>query len=165
MWWDRLVTFVYYILDLGLVTFEQFSAFSNCSWIRIVNMNRKAGRWGLHSTSRGDTVIMTWSWHSDTVIMTWPWHSDTVMTLRHGHHDMAMTQWHGLWHGHHDMIMTKWHGHDTDTVIRGVARVFGARGADFRLAPPSLAPPPPQKKLVIHQNLRNGLNYSQKFGY
>ena len=47
---------------------------------------------------------------------------------------------------------------------RGVARVFGARGADFRLAPPPGAPPPPpppQKKFVIHQNLRNRLNYSK----
>ena len=45
---------------------------------------------------------------------------------------------------------------------RGVGWVFGTRGADFRLAPPSRRPPtPPKKKIVIHQNLRNRLNYSQ----
>ena len=38
----------------------------------------------------------------------------------------------------------------------GVARVFGARGADFRLAPPD-----PPKNVVIHQNLQNLLNCSQ----
>ena len=50
---------------------------------------------------------------------------------------------------------------------RGVARVFGARGADFRLAPPPRRPPPPhpppQKKFVIHQNLRKSLKLITKF--
>ena len=41
---------------------------------------------------------------------------------------------------------------------RGVARVFGAQGADFRSAPPPHRPP---KKLVIHRNLRSRLNCSQ----
>ena len=55
------------------------------------------------------------------------------------------------------------------TPHRGVARVFGARGADFRLAPPPRRPlpgapspvPPPPKKILIHKNLRNRLNFSQ----
>ena len=44
---------------------------------------------------------------------------------------------------------------------RGVARVFGARGADFRFAPPPPPVPVTPNKFVIHQNLRNRLSYSK----
>ena len=48
----------------------------------------------------------------------------------------------------------------SDVVCRGVARVFGARGRDFRLVPPH-----PTRNFVIYQNLQNCFKLFTKFYY